>query len=205
MSTEVVSFTPAWQVITFRDYSHAKNMLLEKYHSRIVSDAEDLAKRYTAEQLHYIITKTIGLQTHDKQTMALLAVKDRFKLAQEIWPMLIIVGHRTVQTAFSTNVREAVLPTHITYYCDYIPGEDRLRDLTYLKLAPQARVLVDMLVEKIAPMNEIGTPEFIFLQHLRELKNSGTLVTKQDIKFIWYYYKATLLAAGFVAIKKPKK
>jgi hypothetical protein len=198
MTEEVISFTPSRQVLTFDNYKQAKRILLEKYHSSIIQDAEELAKKFSANDLYYISKITLGLKEPPTE-------RDRFKLAQLMWPMLIVAGRRTRDASFSRNVRTATLPTHVTYFCDYAPGEDSVRDLSYYKLPPQAKVLVDMFVDKLTSVGDMGVPEFLFIKYINELKETGRLVTRQGAMQIWSFYKNILTSKGFIQILHPNK
>lgn len=203
MTDEVISFTPAGQVLTFRDYANAKMILLEKYHHHIIKDAHELAARKTLEDLRYIITRTLLLDLHAGPVRRLLEYTDKDRLAQELWPMLVATGRKSTNVVFDRKRRDAMLPTHITYYCDYVPGEDQALDLSYIKLPPQARILVDMLVDKLQPLGSAGAPEFQMIKWVNDLHASGELVTKQAPWHIFTYYQRQLEAKGFLDVKKP--
>ena len=204
MTLEVISFTPAKQVITFKDIHEAHVILLKKYHPSIVNNATDLCRKFTIDQLHEMVTRTLQLDIHAKPTRELLAVTDREVLSQRLWPMLLVSGRQVKNTAFNRNIKGAILPTHTNYYCPYTPGEDPVLDVNYIKLSPQCRVLVDMCIEKMRPNNASGTPDFVLIKWVNQLAADGVLVTKQEPMHIWHYYERTMVAKGMIEIVRPR-
>jgi hypothetical protein len=204
MTPEVISFTPAWQVITFKDYQEARTILLQKYHGSIIVNTQELCKRYTLADLKHMVLRTLQLDLSAQHVRDMLDMTNREKLSQILWPMLIVTGRQVKNTAYNKNIRSATLPTHVNYYCEFEPGKDPVLDVNYVKLTPQARVLVDMFVEKIVPNNNTGTPHFTFIKYVNQLKEEGLLITKQAAEHIWAYYRQTLIAKGFIEIVKSK-
>jgi len=202
---EVLSFSAAGHVVTLKNYQYARAILLKEYHSTIIQDARDLSIKKTLDELRHMVTKILKLSLHEHPTRSLLEIKDKRELADKLWPMLLVVGRATNNKVLNRTNRNAKLPTHTTYFCDYIPGEDPMLDLNYIKLPPQARVLVDMLVDKVQPTGNSGIPEFLLRKYLAELYADGILKTKQPLWDIWSYYVNILTAKGFVDVKKPSK
>jgi hypothetical protein len=202
---EVISFSAAGHVVTFKSYSYARMILLKEYHKTIFQDARDLANRKSLEDLYHIVTKVLKLDLHAGPTRLLLEIKDKNELAEKLWTMLIMTGRATNNRVLGKLNRNPKLPTHTTYFCDYVPGEDNMLDLNYIKLPPQARVLVDMLVDHVQPTGNVGVPEYILIKHIHELHNAGILKTKQPVMSIWKYYFNIFVAKGFVDVKKPTK
>lgn len=201
---EVITIAASGQVATFKDYAYAKMILLKQYHGRIYQDAKDLATKHSIEQLRHIATATLKLDLHNFNTRMMLEIKDKFSLAQAIWPMLLTLGRVNKNKALNKHSRNPHLPTHVTYFCDYTPNEDPVLDLNYIKLPPQARVLVDMLVDRVRPTGNSGLPEFLLIKYLNELQEQDILKTKQSPLSIWKYYFNVLVAKGFVDKKSPK-
>jgi hypothetical protein len=201
---EVISFSAAGHVVTLKNYQYARAILLKEYHNTIIQDARDLATKKSLDELRHMVTKILKLDLHAMPTRTLLEIKDKMELAEKLWPMLIMTGRATNNKVLSRTNRNAKLPTHVTYFCDYVPGEDHILDLNYIKLPPQARVLVDMLVDNVQSTGNSGVPEFLLRKYLNDLHADGILKTKQPVWSIWSYYVNILTAKGFVDVKKPK-
>jgi hypothetical protein len=202
VTDEVITIAPNGQVFTFKSYISAKATLLSKYHNLIISNATELETRYNLYEQRVLIVRTLGMNKADITVVNLLKLNDPKQLAVLLWPMLIAHGRRTVNMAFNKNLPDSGGVNTLSYYCDYKPKEDEVLDLSYLKLTPQARVLVDMFVEKIAPFGKDGVPEHVFIKHLNELKEK--LKTRQRPWIVFNYYRKQLIARGFIDIIKPR-
>lgn len=202
---EVISFTPAGQVLTFRDMSHAKAILMTQYHKYIVANVNELAAKHSMEDLHRIMTRTLKLELHDKNTRNLMKIPDKHNLAIKLWPMLLVSGRRTTSLVFQSNIKKETSPGFVVYRSTYIPGADETRDVLYITLPPQARVLVDMFVERIQPLGMAGVPEYSFNAFVNETASQGYLKTKQKPLHIWAYYSKMLQAKGFIEIIYPRQ
>ena len=202
MTDEVITITPAWQVITFRDTQHARVTLLKEYHPRIVDCPRSLANHYTLNDLQHMVTASLKLERHSFITRQMQLIKDKEELAKLLWPMLITEGRKTTMMAYKKRKTEPSELSHVCYVCDYDPGIDQVRDLAYIKFAAQARVLIDFFVEKIAPMGKGGVPHYKFFTWVNELEE---LKTKQKKWDIWLYYKPMLKAKGMIYIYDPAK
>jgi hypothetical protein len=202
MTDEVIVLAPNGQVFTFANMTKARTTLMSKYHPLIIESAEQLSQRKDLYELRVIIRKTLGLTKIDISIVELMKINNPVTLAQQLWPMLIAHGRRTIHMAFNKNLPESGSSITISYFCDYSPGEDEVLDLSYLKLPPQARTLVDMFVEKIAPFGKAGVPEHVFIKCLNDIKDK--LNTRQRPWAIFNYYRRQLIARGFIDIIKPR-
>jgi hypothetical protein len=202
MTDEVIIIASNGQVLTFKDYTYAKVTLMSKFWPHIIKDAEQLCATRNLVELKQLMPRTLGMTREDETTQRFLAMSNKVQLAQELWPMLVSHGRRTINMAFNRNVPDATRSNTITYFCDYSPGEDEVLDLSYLKLTPQARVLVDMFVEKIKPFGKAGVPEHVFIKCLNEIEDK--LRTRQRPWIIFNYYRRQLIVRGFLDIIKPR-
>lgn len=200
---EVITIANNGQVFTFRDYQHARVTLLKNYWPLIITDAMVLASRYDVSGLRRLITRTLGLDKNEKSVETVYKIKDRKILAQKLWPMLVTHGRRTIDMAFGKASPDPSRPGFITYRSNFVPGEDDVRDISYLSLPPQARVIVDMIVNKILPMGDGGVPEHVFIKCLNECEED--LKTRQRPWAIFNYYRKTLVTRGFIIIDKPRE
>lgn len=204
---EVITFTPTRQVITFNTYEDATKSLLPKFHDQIIKSADELAKKYDMQSLHWMITLSMGLKKAgaDCPVDNLLNIKDRFKLAQRIWPMLIVHGKKVKNTALNKKVANPMGIQKTAYWTDYVPGEDEVRDLLYIQLRPQVRQLVDIIIDVVLPAGELGVPEYRLYKALFEGRDTGKLLTRQDPWLIWKYYENLLKAQHFINIDKTRE
>lgn len=203
MTDEVIVIAPNGQVFTFLNLTKAKATLLSKYHPLIIDSAHTLSEKKDLYELRVIIRRTLGLTKVDNAVSRLMEINNRVKLAQELWPILVAHGRKTVHMAFNRNLPESgKASASIMYYCDYTPGEDEMMDLNYIKLPPQAQTLVDMFVSTIKPFGKEGVPEHVFIKCLNDIKDE--LRTKQRPWAIFNYYRRQLIARGFIDIIKPR-
>lgn len=203
MTDEVIVIAPNGQVFTFASLTKARATLLSKYYPFIIDSAQTLADKKDLYELRVIIRHTLGMTKVDNSVVALMEINNRVQLAQELWPILIAHGRKTIHMAFNKNLPESGQSSaSIMYYCDYTPGEDETLDLSYLRLTPQAKVLVDMFVEKIKPFGKEGVPEHVFIKCLNDIKDE--LRTRQRPWAIFNYYRRQLIARGFIDIIKPR-
>lgn len=199
---EVITIAPSWQVITFENLRKAKLILLEKYHSRIIISPQELAKRYTLEDLKNMYIKTLGMIKEGSPWHNFNAMTSKEKVSEYLWPKLISYGRLTTKLAFHKNTVNPNLPTHTTYFSNFVLGKDPIRDTHYYKLPLQAKKIVDMIQIKVTPAGTNGIPEFMFMKLIGEID----LKTVQGNRAIWTYYKSLLQAEGFIEIyKQPTK
>ena len=201
-TNEVITIAPNGRVITFKDYLTAKVTLNKEHHGEIVKDVQDLCARYSMGELKRMLRHTLDIESSIKEMRRVEDLTNKVEVAETLWPMLVAQGYHTIREAFGLNPVHK-LATHVIYYSEWVPGTNQLRDLSYIKLANQARVLADMIAEHITPRKE-GVPYYKVVRLLNEWHQTGKLVTKQDPLFIWSYYKSLLSARGFLIEVKPK-
>lgn len=199
---DVIIISPNGRVITFANYLKAKVTLNKEHHENIIKNTQGLCLRFTLQELKRMLKRTLELEKKEQHVRNYEGITDKAKLAEILWPMLITQGYRTIREAFGLNPVHK-LATHVIYYSEYIPKVDQIRDLSYLKLTPQAAVLVDMIADKITPRKE-GVPFYQVVRLVNQLYDEGKLKTKQAPIHIWDYYKAQLITRGFLIEVKPK-
>jgi len=196
MSEEVIAFTPGRQVLTFASLVKAKAILLRENHGYIVQSAVDLANRFSIDEMLEMWKVTLdkgGKTIPDSYKL------DRITLAKHLWPLLISQGKVTRDMIFLKPEKAAIIG-QVMYYCPYRPGKSDAQDLIYFKLPRQAKVLVDMFMEKI-PLE--GLPEHKFYKEVMNLKEK--LNTRQDPWVVLNFYRVRLLEANMLRIVSDGK
>lgn len=209
MTKEVITFTPTRQVITFDNYEAATQALLPKYHDRIIKSWEDLYHRYDLQSMRWMITLSMGLKSQGYGSSCpvdqLLKITNRQELSTKLWPMLVTHGRRTKHVALNKKVANPGGEQGVSYSSNYEPGVDEVRDLLYIRRPPQARVVIDMITEKVVPAGDLGVPEYKFYKWMYELREEGKLITKQDPWYIFTFYKKVLETDGFIVVSRNQK
>ena len=179
---EVISITPNNQVLTFSSLQNAKTILLERFHKFIVESPQELARRYTVEQIQEIM-RGYKLKVD-------FFPQERNALVMQIWPQLIMCGRRTTETVF--NNKDKSIKQEGYFYLVYRPGLDKAMDIAYLNLPRQAQALIDLAV-KVLPRE--GWPEH---KWWKAVTTCDELKTRQDKWRIWMYYSKIILNTGFI-------
>ncbi len=195
MSEEVIAFTPNRQVLTFNSLQRAKVILLKENHRYIVENATDLAHRFSEGQLLEMWRVTLGHDgKHAVDQLPPAVTRDKVSLALYLWPLLVSKGKLTADMAYLKPEKAAVVG-QVLYYCPFRPGKSDAQDLVYYNLARQARVLVDMFMEKI-PVE--GLPEHRFYKEVMNLKEA--LNTRQDPWVVFNFYRRKFIDGHFLRI-----
>lgn len=191
---EAISITPGNQVLTFSSMEKAKVILMSKYHKYIADSPAMLARIYEIEDL-ILVVRANGGDYNLLRKMQRHSSKE--ELCEKLWPELVLIGRRTSTTVFGKGRPRLAKSLDEQYvFCSYEPFNDRESDLVYIKMPPQCKILVDLLVEHVGR-------EGIRLSYWYDIliRHKEMLATRQDPLKVFTFYKPRLLKQGFLNIK----
>lgn len=220
---KVVVIMPNGTIAQFPNYHIAKAMLLKKYHNQIYQSADNIYNSMSHEAIILYLkklqlkTKGVGVEDSDeppKADIPLEARADASVAATMLWALM----HETADELFVNDKRGRLVkvsrklnetevdqdPFALTrYWLLYEPGVDPIHDAAFVKLPPQARacllVLIDANSDRLKAGKDVVMSEATLFKYIE--RDQRYIKTRQSKWRIFKYYRSMLIARNFIRMR----
>jgi hypothetical protein len=200
MSDDCIAILPSGKTARFPNIHIAKAMLVKQEHNNIFASADDIYNKLTHEGILAFLRKY-----HPNEVIPIHARADALEAARLLWSTV----YEQADHLFKEDKRGKLQVEHRkdpgeedqfilrTYWCLYTPGKDPQQDASFLRLTPQARQCLTLILDLVKP-GEIISEEKLFKAFTLDKKH---IHTKQDKWRIFKYYRSQLVTKNFIRMK----
>ena len=204
---DVIAVMPSGKVMRFGTIHMAKAMLMPVHFPRIFTSASDMARRLTPDFMQTLAAK---LTARERVAMP------EGELAPVLWELCLmypsselkatgrgklkLVNNQATQTGEAPDEAE-VKESQILYDLLYKPGEDPVQDARFINLTPQARAVLQVILDAKDRLQRTTFQEhtlFVIIE-----ADITHLKTRQSKLRIFKYYRSALIARGFLKMRRP--
>lgn len=204
MEHTVVALMPNGDTSRFPNIYIAKAMLLKKYHEYIFTSADDIYSKLSDHKMDALI-ETLCTQhklvqePRSGREKAVYLYQLMHTYADKIFEegkkgKIILVKRKETAEEIDDGPMELK-----SYWLLYEPGVDPMMDAAFIKLAPQARAVLSVLLEHQKLHGEIMSEPTVYKYIMRDKIH---LKTKQNPWRIFKYYRSTLVSQNFMRMTK---
>lgn len=205
MEHTVVAIMPNGETSRFPNIYIAKAMLLKKYHEYIFTSADDIRATLSEYKMDALIEKICDVNKITQEQKVGEVEKSVYlyqlmhNYADKIFEegkkgKIILIKHKEQ----ASEVDDGPLEVR-SYWLLYEPGVNPLMDAAFIKLSPQARAVLSVLLDKQKIHGEIMSEPTVFKYIMRDTEH---IKTKQNKWRIFKYYRSTLISQNFMRMTK---
>jgi hypothetical protein len=196
---ECIGIMPSGKIARFPNIYIARAMILKKYHTNIFVSSDDIFQKLTHEAI------LVNLRKYSNgQELPLLVRADAIEAARELWKtwyeqadhILKQNSKGKITSVASKEPGEEDEFALRVYWVIYEPGKDPQQDASFIRLTPQARQCMELLMDKFGL--DIVSEEKVFRAFTLDTE---IIKTRQDKWRIFKYYRSSLVSKNFLRMK----
>lgn len=210
----VVAMLPSGKIGKFPNKHIAKAMLLAKYHGYIFASADQVYEKLTYDKMCSMFEAI--KEKHEKKDVDSSdwsELKSRIdQNSREASVVIFGLMEKYADSVFEYGKKGQVIQIKDkeynpdegqfavrTYWVIYEPGKDPMKDASFVRLSPQARACMMILIESQKEPGQLMSEPTVFKLIKRDKKY---IKTTQDKWRIFKYYRSALISQNFLRMTK---